>query len=151
MPLDNGINTKLGEKEDTELKEHSESTLTAKPAKTYGSTIASPAPAFVFLFSVFFCHLTPINPFLLVVYSPSQPPYFCYPCSTSARVEFRPQISPLSWLCLRVASCNSLQACGNSREATCLELQVKKKQLLSYFLYVFSVKRKNYCLLTLRP
>ena len=58
MPRDNGIDTELGGKEHTEFKEHSESTLTAKPATTYGSTIANPAPAFVFpLFRFFFVQL----------------------------------------------------------------------------------------------
>jgi GPR1/FUN34/yaaH family len=112
MPGDNGVHPELG---DNELM------LRTKEAKTYRSTIANPGPAYVFNFPIYHMHF---NSLPVAVYSPSQPPHSCYLCSTSIHVEFGHQMLLLVWLFLRVVSCNSLQACGSSREAMYSELQV---------------------------
>ena len=111
MSGNNGAHPELGEKEP----------LTMKEAKTYRSTIANPGPAYVFTPTY---HMTHSNTLLVVAYSPSQLPHSCYLSSTSIHVEFGRQILWLVWPFSRVVSCNSLQACGSSREATYLELQV---------------------------
>ena len=116
MPGDNGVHPAQGEKEPT---------MTMKEAKTYGSTIANPGPAYVFPFQSPTYDMTHSNPLLVVVYSHSQPPHSCYLYSTSILVGLRRQMLLLVWLFSQVVSCSSLRACGSSREATYSELQVR--------------------------
>ena len=136
MSADNGTHPELGEKEPT---------LKIKEAMTYRSTIANPAPAYVFLLG-FFPFRSNLRTYhvslLVVVYSPSQPPHSCYLYLTLIRVEFRRQMLLLVWLFSRVVSCNSLQACGSSLEATYSELQVsfrtKKKKSIIDCLFILN-------------
>ena len=59
MPRDNGVHPEMEEKEHAEhmdRKDHTESTestMMAKQVKTYGSMIANPGPAYVFLSFLF--------------------------------------------------------------------------------------------------
>ena len=84
-----------------------------------------------------------INYFLLVGYSPSHLPHSYYPCTTSIHVGYIRQMSSLVWLYLLVVSCNSLQECGSSQEATCLEPQVSLKNTIFAFFYRYTLVSYN--------
>ena len=125
-----------------------EKALTQRPP----SRIANAAPTYVlrppyYLFIISVSESwrdTFINYSLLVGYSPSHPPHFCYPFTTSMHVGFIRQMSSLAWLYSLVVSCNSLLECGSSREATCLELQAswKASSFLS-LLFLFPKKKDS--------